>query len=173
VNASRNEGVRFECLYVVEGYLDVLACHCVGVTNVVSTCGLAVSADQLEAMYRHTQHLIFVFDGDKAGQSAREGIIKCALPHLSLVRHLSFVELGHDLDPAEYVQQGKPEALKSKMTVHRGYEHFLKQQVQTVKGHSPFVSACLRKEAALSLTETTDPELRAELLNYVLQGLTT
>lgn len=62
---------------VVEGYTDVMAMHCAGVTTAVASCGTAFGDEHLGMLRRLMMddkffrgELIYVFDGDAAGQAA-------------------------------------------------------------------------------------------------------
>ena len=63
---------------VVEGNLDVISSHQVGVTQVVATAGTALTEHHLKALSRLTQHIRLCFDGDKAGIAATERAIPIA-----------------------------------------------------------------------------------------------
>ena len=62
---------------VVEGYTDVMAMHAAGVTTAVASCGTAFGDEHLSMLRRLMMddkffrgELIYVFDGDAAGQAA-------------------------------------------------------------------------------------------------------
>ena len=62
---------------VVEGYTDVMAMHLAGVTTAVASCGTAFGDEHLAMLRRLMMddnffrgELIYVFDGDEAGQKA-------------------------------------------------------------------------------------------------------
>ena len=55
---------------IVEGYLDVIALHQAGFTNVVSPMGTALTEDQLRLLKRFTRHIVLALDADAAGQKA-------------------------------------------------------------------------------------------------------
>lgn len=55
---------------IVEGYLDVIALHQAGFTNVVSPMGTALTEEQLRLLKRYTRHIILALDADAAGQKA-------------------------------------------------------------------------------------------------------
>lgn len=55
---------------VVEGYMDVLAMHQAGFKNCVGTMGTAITTAQLHSIRKHCPCIIFLMDGDSAGQTA-------------------------------------------------------------------------------------------------------
>jgi DNA primase len=55
---------------VVEGYFDHLALYRAGITNVVATCGTALTKGHLQVLRRYTDKLYLFFDGDSAGKKA-------------------------------------------------------------------------------------------------------
>jgi DNA primase len=90
---------------VVEGYTDVMAMHLAGVTTAVASCGTAFGDDHLAMLRRlmmddnwYRGELIFVFDGDEAGQAAA---LK-AFDGDQQVAGKSFVAVAADgMDPCE------------------------------------------------------------------------
>ncbi|PIR50139.1 DNA primase [Candidatus Peregrinibacteria bacterium CG10_big_fil_rev_8_21_14_0_10_54_7] len=57
---------------VVEGYFDLLACHRVGVSNVVAACGTAFTQEHAKLLKRHTETVVLCLDQDTAGRTAAE-----------------------------------------------------------------------------------------------------
>lgn len=55
---------------VVEGYMDLIALHKVGIEHVVAPCGTAMTDEQLKLLKRFANKIIFCFDGDHAGEQA-------------------------------------------------------------------------------------------------------
>ena len=90
---------------VVEGYTDVMAMHLAGVTTAVASCGTAFGDEHLAMLRRlmmddnwYRGELIFVFDGDEAGQAAA---LK-AFDGDQQVAGKSFVAVAADgMDPCE------------------------------------------------------------------------
>ncbi len=73
---ARREIARRRQAVVVEGYTDVMACHLAGVPTAMATCGTAFGTEHIGMLrrlmldYEFGGELIFVFDGDEAGQRA-------------------------------------------------------------------------------------------------------
>ncbi len=55
---------------IVEGYLDVIACHDAGFTETVATMGTALTPDHVELLRRRVPRLVLAFDADSAGMAA-------------------------------------------------------------------------------------------------------
>ena len=59
--------VKEDCVYMVEGYTDVIAMHQCGIENVVANSGTALSKHQIKLLRRFTQNIVLLYDGDEAG----------------------------------------------------------------------------------------------------------
>ena len=55
---------------IVEGYFDHLALYRAGYTNVVATCGTALTPQHLKLLRRYAERVYMLFDGDEAGRKA-------------------------------------------------------------------------------------------------------
>ena len=59
--------VKEDCVFMVEGYTDVIAMHQAGIENVVANSGTALSIYQIKLLRRFTQNITLLYDGDEAG----------------------------------------------------------------------------------------------------------
>lgn len=57
---------------MVEGYFDVVACHRVGVENVVAVSGTALTEEHVQLIKRSAETVVLCLDQDTAGQAAAE-----------------------------------------------------------------------------------------------------
>ena len=64
---------------IVEGNMDVIACHQAGFKNVVATSGTALTLDQLKILARYASEVALCFDTDAAGQTAMKRAVRIAL----------------------------------------------------------------------------------------------
>lgn len=55
---------------LVEGQMDVIACHQAGMTNVVAASGTALTLEQIKLLKRYTANIAIAFDADQAGMNA-------------------------------------------------------------------------------------------------------
>lgn len=76
LNLAAEEIRRTHEAIVVEGYMDVIACHQAGVTNVVATLGTALTAQSARVLSRLCDRVVLFFDGDDAGQRAADRAVE-------------------------------------------------------------------------------------------------
>ena len=67
---AKSAMVKFDNVYMVEGYTDVIAMHQCGLENVVANSGTALSEEQIRLLHRFTSNITLIYDGDEAGIKA-------------------------------------------------------------------------------------------------------
>ena len=134
-------------LIIVEGYLDVISLHQHGIHNVVALLGTAVSAAQLKQLFRHSERLLFCFDGDDGGLAAEWRTLKACLPFLFDGRQVNFRPIAPGYDPdsliqgqgprvfTEYMQKAQPLSATLFEALERGVD------LQTLEGRSQYYLA--------------------------------
>ena len=66
---------RADKCYLVEGYLDVLSMHQLGIVNTVASSGTSLTVEQIRLIKRFTENITIMYDGDSAGiHAALRGI---------------------------------------------------------------------------------------------------
>ncbi len=68
-----------DAVVMVEGQMDVIACHQAGFKNTVATSGTALTLEQLQILSRYSSVITLSFDGDVAGQTAMKRAIRIAM----------------------------------------------------------------------------------------------
>ena len=87
--------------YLVEGYTDVISMHQLGIKNVVSSSGTALTKDQVKLIKRYTQNVTVLYDGDAPGIRASFRGIDIILEGGLNVRAVTFPD-GEDPDSYSY-----------------------------------------------------------------------
>lgn len=84
-------------VYLMEGFMDVIAAHKAGINNVVASMGTALTEKHVRRLKQIAKKFVLVYDGDSAGQNA---IYKA----LNLVGEsdVQIVKVPEGLDPDEY-----------------------------------------------------------------------
>jgi len=137
---------------IVEGNLDVVSSHQVGVTQVVATAGTAMTESHLKALVRLTPNARLAFDGDAAGLAATERAIPIAQ---SVGIDLTIISLGDDAkDPDELIQKDPALWQKAIDTAEPVVDWILTQyskreDLETAVGKRKFTTAALRVIRAL------------------------
>ena len=85
---------------LMEGYMDVLRAHQHGFTNAVATCGTALTDDQARVLKKYAREVVFVYDGDAAGQAAMLRGTEILLEHELGIR---IVVLPDNHDPDSFL----------------------------------------------------------------------
>jgi DNA primase len=102
---ARQANRNLKRLIIVEGYMDVIALAQQGITYAAATLGTAVGSAHLERIFRHTNEVIFCFDGDKAGRAAAARALEAALPEMNDGRQAWFLFLPDGEDPDSMVRE--------------------------------------------------------------------
>ncbi len=102
--SQAKEGIRKnDYAVVVEGNLDVVSSHQVGITQVVATAGTAMTEQHLKSLVRLSPNIRLAYDGDKAGLAATERSIPIGQ---SVGVELTIISLPDDVkDPDELIQK--------------------------------------------------------------------
>ncbi|OGS80531.1 MAG: DNA primase [Gallionellales bacterium GWA2_55_18] len=100
---------------VVEGYMDVVALAQLGVEYAVATLGTATTPYHVQKLLRLTEHIVFSFDGDKAGQKAAWRALENALPYLQDGKHISFLFLPVEHDPDSFIREFGKDAFEQRV----------------------------------------------------------
>lgn len=90
---------------VVEGYMDVVALVQHGVEYAVATLGTATTPFHIQKLLRIAEHVVFCFDGDKAGKRAAWRALENTLPHLQDGKRISFLFLPDGYDPDSFIRE--------------------------------------------------------------------
>ncbi|MEX3555151.1 MAG: DNA primase [Burkholderia gladioli] len=154
---------------VVEGYMDVVMLHQHGDARAVASLGTSLTEGQLRRLYRMADHVVFCFDGDKAGRAAADRAARVAIGITPDGKTASFLTLPGDHDPDSFVreqgidawrafaeQEAMPLSQKLIEMLLRGRdleiaEHraaFARDGIETlaVIGHAPVFRAALQSE---------------------------
>ena len=115
-------------LYLMEGFMDVIAAYRAGIENAVASMGTALSKEHVDHLKRFTKKIVLSYDGDKAGQAATAKALE-ELKDFSV----EVVRVPDAMDPDEYLQKNSPEDLaylltKTRISPIEFYIHQLKPE---------------------------------------------
>ena len=108
------ESIRQEgCVIVAEGYFDVVTPAQQGITNIVSTCGTALTEKQRDLLLKLAKKVIFCFDGDRAGEKATLRAAELLLPSVTDDHEIRLCGLPASHDPDSYVREAGVDAFQA------------------------------------------------------------
>ena len=142
---AKNEMARKDKCYLVEGYLDVLSMHQLGITNVVASSGTALTEGQIGLIKRFTQNVTIMYDGDSAG-------IHAALRGIDM-----FLREGMNVKVVLIPDGDDPDSYSRKHSLAEVEEFLAGAEMDFVD----FKSSLLMKDTA------RDPLKRAEVINGI------
>ena len=151
-------------VYVVEGYMDVVALAQHAVDNAVATLGTATTATHVQKLLRQADRVVFCFDGDAAGRRAAWRALETSLPVLQDGKQVSFLFLPEPEDPDSFVRKEGKAAFAALADAAEPLSRYLVRELgsrvdmQTAEGSAAFL-----KEAGQLLRTVSAPHLARTL----------
>ncbi len=157
-------------LVVAEGYMDVVALHQAGFAGAVAPLGTALTAEQLEEIWRLVPSPVLCFDGDAAGARAAARAAEIALPLLAPDRTLRIATLPAGEDPDTLVRKRGEAAFAAVLSAARPLAQALFDLLREGAGEeTPEQRAALRTRLETAAARIPDralaQEYRAALLD--------
>lgn len=142
---AKSEISKLDKCYLVEGYLDVLSMHQLGITNVVASSGTSLTVPQIRLIKKFTDNVTIMYDGDAAG-------IHAALRGIGLILkeglNVRVVLLPDGDDPDSYSQKHNLEEVQAFLLANE--QDFIEYKTDLLLGQSG-----------------NDPLKKAELINDI------
>jgi len=155
---------------VTEGYMDVVALAQYGFEQAVATLGTACTATHVQKLLRHTDNVIFSFDGDAAGRRAARRALEASLPHASDSRSLKFLFLPTEHDPDSYVREHGTSQFEQLVQDATPLSQFLLSEVTEGKDLGTAEGRARAQFDAKPLIQSMPPSgLRLQLLRQLAQ----
>lgn len=109
LDTARDAIGRTRVAVVMEGYTDTIVARQFGFDNTVAVLGTALGERHIRLLRRFADTIVLVLDGDEAGQRRANEILGLFVAEQADLR---IVTLPENLDPADFLQQRGPEALR-------------------------------------------------------------
>jgi len=155
-------------VYIVEGYMDLLALYQFGVKNVVATLGTAFTLEHAKSLKKLCSRVVVLFDGDDAGQLAADKSLPMLLDAGVFSRCLS---LPGQKDPDDYLREfGLEEFQRLAAQAPDHFISFMNRHMAHFKGQ-PSEKVELLDVLGPLLERVTDQRLRILYLQEVAERL--
>ena len=140
--------VKEDCVYMVEGYTDVIAMHQCCLENVVSNSGTALSIYQIRLLHRFTPNIVLLYDGDEAG-------IHAAMRGTDML-----LQEGMNVKVLLLPDGDDPDSFSRKHTAQQFKEYIEQHQTDFIEFKTD-----------LLLKNVKDPVKRAEAINNIVRSV--
>ncbi len=140
--------VKEDCVYMVEGYTDVIAMHQCGLENVVANSGTALSVHQIKLLHRFTQNIVLLYDGDEAG-------IHAAMRGTDML-----LQEGMNIKVLLLPDGDDPDSFARKHTAQQFKDYIEQHQTDFIQF-----------KTELLLKNVTDPQKRSEAIGSILKSV--
>jgi len=156
---AKNAVSRKDKCILVEGYLDVLSMHQLGITNVVASSGTSLTVEQIRLIRKFTNNVTIIYDGDGAG-------IKAALRGIGLVlkegMNVKVVLLPDGQDPDDFARRHTLEEVEDYIVRNeRDFIGFKTDLLLDEAGNDPVRKAGLINDMADTIALIPDAVVRA------------
>lgn len=147
-----------DCVYMVEGYTDVISMHQCGIENVVANSGTALSKHQIHLLHRFTSNIVLLYDGDAAG-------IKAALRGTDMLlsegMNVKVLLLPDGDDPDSFARKHNADYFKQYVEEHKTDFIEFKTRVLMEGQTDPYKRSEAINSIVKSVSVISDPIVRA------------
>lgn len=156
---AKSEISRLDECILVEGNVDMVMMHQLGITNVVASCGTSLTTEQIRLIRKFTENITIIYDGDSAG-------IHAALRGINLVLaeglNVRIVLLPEGEDPDSFCRQHSLEEVRSFISSNaRDFISFKSDLLVKEAGNDPIRRANLINDIADTIAQVPDAVKRS------------
>lgn len=121
LNIIKQNIKAYNYIIIVEGQMDVIALHRLGMPVGAATCGTALTGEHLKLIKRYTDNVYLLFDNDAAGQEATIRALNTAYQNNIFPKKISFPAPYKDCDDVANSEEGKDVLAKSFKEAQDGF----------------------------------------------------
>ena len=172
LDQARKLSNKFDNVYLVEGYMDVVGLSKNGIENSVANLGTSLTDKQILTLNQFFDDIIICFDGDESGYKAAVRAAENSIKELKPEKQISFLFLPDKEDPDSYVNRhGKGNFLnftkENKISIHKFiFSHYKKQTK-----NNPSSMAIFEKKLREIANTIKDNFIRKYVLEYYLEKI--
>lgn len=166
---AKNEVHKQDKFILVEGYLDVISMHQLGITNVAASSGTSLTVEQVQLIKRYTDNVTIIYDGDAAG-------IHAALRGIGLVLegglNVKVVLLPDGDDPDSYSRKHSRQEVEDFIKANeQDFIAFKTRMLLDEAGNDPIKKAGLINDIADTIALIPDPVKRSVYVQMASEQL--
>ena len=172
LDKARKLSNKLDDVFLVEGYMDVISLSRNGIENTVANLGTSLTSKQIQILNQFYDRIIICFDGDQSGYKAALRAAENIIDELKPDKTISFLILGENLDPDNYVSKfGKEKFLefssKNSIPIHK----FIFQHYSSQINENPSSKAIFEKNLREIASKIKDSFVKKYTLEYFLEKI--
>ncbi len=172
LDLARKLSNKFDNIFLVEGYMDVVGLSKNGIENAVANLGTSLTDKQIFTLYQFFNDIIICFDGDESGYKAALRAAENSLKDMKPEKQISFLFLPDQEDPDSFVNKNGKEyffdySKKNKISIHQFIFNHYKKNTQ----NNPSSRAIFEKKLRSIANTIKDNYIKKYVLEYFIEKI--
>ncbi len=172
LDSARKLSNKFENIFLVEGYMDVVGLSKNGIENTVANLGTSLTDKQIFILNQFFDEIIICFDGDESGYKAALRAAENSIKDMKPEKQISFLFLPDQEDPDSFVNKNGKEyffdySKQNKISIHQFIFNHYKKNTQ----NNPSSMAIFEKKLRTIAYSIKDNFIKKYVLEYFIEKI--
>ncbi|WP_440934958.1 DNA primase [Candidatus Pelagibacter sp.] len=172
LDLARKLSNKFENIFLVEGYMDVVGLSKNGIENAVANLGTSLTDKQIFTLNQFFNDIIICFDGDESGYKAALRAAENSIKDMKPEKQISFLFLPDQEDPDSFVNKNGKEyffdfSKQNKISIHQFIFNHYKKNTQ----NNPSSLAIFEKKLRSIANTIKDNYIKKYVLEYFVEKI--
>ncbi len=172
LDLARKLSNKFDNIFLVEGYMDVVGLSKNGIENAVANLGTSLTDKQIFTLNQFFNDIIICFDGDESGYKAALRAAENSIKDLKPEKHISFLFLPDQEDPDSFVNKNGKKYFfdysnQYKISIHQFIFNHYKKNTK----NDPSSMAIFEKKLKNIANTIKDNYIRKYVLEYFIEKI--
>ncbi len=172
LDSARKLSNKFDNIFLVEGYMDVVGLSKNGIENVVANLGTSLTDRQIFTLNQFFNDIIICFDGDESGYKAALRAAENSIREMKPEKQISFLFLPDQEDPDSFVNKSGKEyffdySKQNKISIHQFIFNHYKKNTQ----NNPSSMAIFEKKLRSIANTIKDNYIKKYVLEYFIEKI--
>ncbi len=172
LDLARKLSNKFENIFLVEGYMDVVGLSKHGIENAVANLGTSLTDKQIFTLNQFFNDIIICFDGDESGYKAALRAAENSIKDIRPEKQISFLFLPDQEDPDSFVNKRGKEyffdySKQNKILIHEFIFNHYKKNTQ----NNPSSMAIFEKKLRSIANTIKDNYIKKYVLEYFIEKI--
>ncbi len=172
LDLARKLSNKFDNIFLVEGYMDVVGLSKNGIENAVANLGTSLTDKQIFTLFQFFNDIIICFDGDESGYKAALRAAENSIKDMKPEKQISFLFLPDQEDPDSFVNKNGKEyffdySKQNKISIHQFIFNHYKKNTQ----NNPSSMAIFEKKLRSIANTIKDDYIKKYVLEYFIEKI--